>query len=404
MFYHRLVVQWIECPVSARSMRVRIPPSLFKKMDAEKKRFWTAVSILVGSTIGAGGLGIPYVAAQTGFFVVLGYIVLIGLIIISINLYFGEVILRTRGKHQVAGYGKKYLGRKAEIALEFALIFGIYSAIVAYMIGIGESLSFLFFGNSNSSLLLGVLFGIGMSGLFWKGLKALKKFEKLGVSMILILLVLIIVVFFRDINPANLYSFNSGNFFLPFGIVLFALMSFYAIPQISMILHENEKIMKKVLITGTLISMAFYILFTIVVVGVNGINTPEIATLSLGGIFILLGVLTMFTSYLTLGNALQENFMYDERFKRKNAWIFAAIFPILIFIAIKLLGFFSFIKIISLGGVVSGGLIAILILFMVKKAKKKGNRKPEYKIPVNWIIIGFLSLIFIFGLIVQFLK
>jgi len=373
-------------------------------MDGDKKRFLTAVSILVGSTVGAGGLGIPYVAAQTGFFATLGYIVLIGLIIITINLYFGEVVLRTKGKHQVAGYGKKYLGRKAEIALEFAVIFGVYSAIVAYMIGIGESLSFLFFGNSNSSLLLGILFGLGMSVLFWRGLKALKKFEKLGVSMILILLVLIVVVFAKDINPVNLYSFNLGNLFLPFGVVLFAMTSFYAIPQISMILHDNEKIMKKALITGTLISMVFYILFTLVVVGVNGMNTPEIATLGLGGIFILLGVLTMFTSYLTLGNALQENFMYDERFKKKNAWIFASLLPILIFVAVKLLGFFSFVKIISLGGVVSGGLIAILILFMVKKAKKKGNRKPEYKLPIHWLVIGFLSLIFIFGLIIQFLK
>jgi amino acid permease len=373
-------------------------------MDAEKKRFLTAVSVLVGSTVGAGGLGIPYVAAQTGFFTTLGYILLIGLIIITINLYFGEVVLRTRGKHQVAGYGNKYLGKKGKIALEFALIFGIYSAIVAYMIGVGESLSFLFFGNSNSSLLLGVLFGSGMSVLFWRGLRALKRFEKLGVSMILILLLLIVVVFFRDINVNNLYFFNPGNFFLPFGVVLFALMSFYAIPQISMILHENEKIMKKVLITGTLISMTFYILFTLIVVGVNGSNTPEIATLSLGGIFILLGVLTMFTSYLTLGNALQENFMYDERFKKKKAWIFAAILPILIFIVVKFIGLFSFVKVISLGGVVSGGLIAVLILFMVKKAKKKGNRRPEFKLPVNWLIIGFLSLIFVLGLIVEFLK
>lgn len=373
-------------------------------MDAEKKRFWTAVSILVGSTIGAGGLGIPYAAAQTGFFVALGYIVILGMIIILINLYFGEVILRTKGKHQIAGYGKKYLGRKAELALEFAIFFGVYAAIVAYMIGIGESLSFLFFGNSNSSLLLGVLFGVGMSGLFWRGLKALKKFEKLGVVMILILLVLIVVVFFRDINLANLYSFNSGSFFLPFGIILFSLMSFYAIPQVGMIIHGNEKIMKKVLMTGSFISMTFYILFTLVVVGVKGMDTPEIATLSLGGIFILLGILTMFTSYLTLGNALQENLMYDERFKKKNAWMFAALLPILIFIAVKFLGFFSFVKIISLGGVVSGGLIAILILFMVKKAKKKGNRKPEYKLPVNWLIIGFLSLIFILGLVMQFLK
>ena len=373
-------------------------------MEDGKKRFMTAVSVLVGSAIGAGGLGIPYVAARTGFFAAVAYIVLIGLIILAVNLYFGEVILRTNGKHQIAGYGRKYLGKKGWLALEFAVIFGIYSAIVAYMLGIGESLSHLIFGDSGSSFVLGIAFGLGMSGLLWRGLRALKKFEKMGVFLILTLLLLIVIFFFKDVNFSNLYFFNSANVFLPFGIVLFAMMSFYAIPQVSIVLHNNQKIMKKVLVTGTFISMAFYILFTLVVVGVNGVNTPEIATLGLGKIFIFLGILTMFTSYLTLGNALQENFMYDERFRKYKAWIFASLVPIGIFIFVKLVGFFSFVNILSLGGLVSGGLIAILILLMIKKAKKEGNRKPEYSLPASWFIIGFLSLIFIFGLLAQLLR
>ena len=57
--------------------------------------------------------------------------------------------------------------------------------------------------------------------------------------------------------------------------------------------------------------------------------------------------------------------------------------------------FFSFTKILSIGGVVSGGLTAILILLMVNKAKKKGNRKPEYTIPYRKIISGIIILIFV---------
>ena len=36
---------------------------------------------------------------------------------------------------------------------------------------------------------------------------------------------------------------------------------------------------------------------------------------------------------------------------------------------------------------------------MVKKAKKHGNRTPEYEMPINWFIIGMLTLIFVFGVI-----
>ncbi len=366
-------------------------------MDAEKKRFFTAVSVLVGTSIGAGVLAIPYVAAQAGFFVALAYIVVLGLLVFVVNLYFGEVILRTKGDHQIAGYAGRYLGRKGKIILEFATIFGIYAATIAYMFGIGESLSFLIFKNSDYTLFFGVVFGIAMSGLLWKGIKSLKKFEKIGVLVILALLVAIFVIFFKDINFINFYSFNIGNIFLPFGVILFALMSFYAIPELQIILHKNEKQMRKVLITGTAISVIFYSIFAFVVVGVKGIQTPEIATLALGEFFVFLGIFTLFTSYLSLGNALLENLMYDERLRKSEAWFLTSIIPIFLFVFIRIFDFLSFTKILSVGGVVSGGLIAVSVLFMVKKAKEKGNRKPEYSVPVNWFIILFLSLIFATG-------
>lgn len=368
-------------------------------MNQEKKKFWVATSILVGTCIGAGVLGIPYVAAQAGFFVALAYILLIGAMILIINLYLGEIALRTKGDHQLIGYARKYLGRKGKHFMEFATIFGIYAAIIAYMLGIGESISFLVFGDSSYTTLFGVLFGLGMSGLLWRGMKALKRFEKIGVSIVLGLLLVIIILFSRQINPVNLYYFNIGNILLPFGVILFALMSFHAIPEVKIVLHKNEKLMKRILITGTFVSVIFYILFALVVVGFKGLETPEIATLALGSIFVFLGMFTMVTSWLALGNALDESFRFDERVKRWKSWVLVAFVPILLFLLVRFFEFFSFTKILSIGGVVSGGLMAVLILLMIKKAKKKGNRKPEYSMPVNWFIIGFLILIFVLGVI-----
>ena len=368
-------------------------------MKQEARKFWIATSILVGTCIGAGVLGIPYVAAQAGFFVALVYILLIGGIILLVNLYMGEISLRTKGDHQLIGYTKRYLGEKGKKFMEFATFFGIYAAIVAYMLGIGESISFLAFGDSSYTTLFGVLFGVGMSGLLWRGMKALKRFEKIGVSIVLGLLLLIVILFLGKIDVVNLVYFNVGNILLPFGVILFALMSFYAIPEVEIALGNKEKLMKKVLLTATLVCVIFYILFALVVVGFKGSGTPEIATLALGTIFVFLGMFTMFTSWLALGNALEESFMFDERMKKKRAWILTSLIPILIFLIIRFFEFFSFTKILSIGGVVSGGLVAVLILLMIKKAKKKGNRKPEYSIPVNWFIIGFLILIFVLGVV-----
>ncbi len=267
------------------------------------------------------------------------------------------------------------------------------------MLGIGESISFLISGNSSYTTLFGILFGVGMSGLLWRGMKALKKYEKIVVSIVLGLLVVIFFMFFNKIEVANLIYFNVGNIILPFGVILFAFLAFYAIPEVKIVLYKKEKLMKKVLIFGTLISVIFYSLFALVVVGFKGVETPEIATLALGTVFVFLGIFAMFTSWLALGNALDESFRFDEKLKKYKSWIFTALVPILLFLLIRFFEFFSFTRILSIGGVVSGGLLAVLIMLMVKKAKKKGNRKPEYSMPVNWFIIGFLILIFVLGVI-----
>ena len=65
-------------------------------------------------------------------------------------------------------------------------------------------------------------------------------------------------------------------------------MSFHAIPEITIILGKDKKKLKRIISLGTIISVTFYALFTLIVVGFMGINTPEVATLALGKVFVVL--------------------------------------------------------------------------------------------------------------------
>ena len=369
----------------------------------KNKNYLVASSILIGSCIGAGVLGIPFVASKAGFAVAVFYVLFLGGIILLSNLYLGEVALRTKKVHQLAGYAKKYLGNKAEKLMRFALIFGVYSSIVAYLIGVGESLSFLIFGNLNYDLPLGILFGIFVGALLWKGMTSLKKYEKWGVAIILFLLVSIFSFFVGKVEVSNLNFINLENFFVPFGVVLFALLSFVATPEAVYVLRNERKTLKKTIFTASLVSVVFYLLFAFIVTGYLGASTPEVATLALGPIFIILGMFTMFTSYLPLGNALLENFEFDDRMKKKKAWFFSSIVPLLIYILINFFGVFSFTKVLSIGGVVSGGMTAVLILLMARSAKSNGEIKPEYSLPINGFLITILSLIFVLGVVSELL-
>jgi len=372
-----------------------------QKTKSSSKSFFTALAIFIGTCVGVGFLGIPYVAAQAGFFVSVFYIIILGLILLYINLCIGEVCLRTKSEHQLIGYTGIYLGKFGRALMIVAFMFGMYSALIAYMTGVGESLSFLIFGNFNFTLILGIIFGFVLSFFLFGGMRNFKRYEKIAVSFVLAILFLAFFIFIWKVNPQNLLTFNSQKILLPFGVILFSLLAFSSIPNIRIALRNNESLMKKTLVWGMSAVVFIYVIFTLVIVGFLGDKTPEISTMALGGFFILLSIFTMSVAHFSLGMALKENFILDFKFRNLNAWLFSAILPILLFVFIQFLGIKSFIGILSIAGVISGGLNAILVLLMVREAKVEGKRKPEYSMPINWFIIILLGAIFIAGIVVE---
>lgn len=359
-----------------------------------KSKFFPALATLVGTTIGAGFLGIPYVVAKSGFIVGLLYLIFVGFIVLLVKLYLGEISLRTKGNHQLTGYAYYYLGKKGKALMFSAMIFGVYSAMIAYLIGEGRSLSFVLFGNFSYSFFFSVLFWLVMTFLTYMGLVALKKYEKIGMIFVLCFISLIFALFIGKIKVENL-NYVGKDLFAPFGVILFSFLAFSAMPEIERILLGQEKLMKKVIIAGILIPFFVYLLFTLIVVGVFGKSVEEIATLSLGRFFSLLGVITMFTAFFSQSIAIRDMFRFDFKLGRLKGWLLASFVPIALFLIIHFFNLVSFIQLLSVAGIVSGGLTGILILLMNLKAKKIGNRKPEYSVKINKWIIAALGLVFI---------
>ena len=103
---------------------------------------------------------------------------------------------------------------------------------------------------------------------------------------------------------------------------------------------------------------------------------------------------------MVLSFSLKDLFIYDLK-KSFLSFIFVSVFPLLIYLFVSFFNLLNFEKILGIGGVISGGTMGVLILLMNLSAKKKGDRKPEFSMPINWIIIGILSLIFIFGIFME---
>jgi tyrosine-specific transport protein len=368
---------------------------------------YKAIATLTGTTIGAGILGIPYVVAKAGFFTGLLLILILGLAILMLNLFLGEITLRTPGNHQLPGYAERYLGKIGKGLMVFAMFFGIYGALIAYLIGEGESLSALFGG---SPLIFSLIFFIIASSIVYLGLKSVVKSELLFVIglTLLILLIAVIAIFSGKMNLANLAEFNLSKIAIPYGVILFAFLGTVAVPEMKEYLTRDRKLLKKSIIIGTLIPLVAYALFSFITIATTGAQTTEIATIGLGKalgptIIIfgnLLAIFAMFTSFLTLALAMKEIYHYDYKINKNIAWALTVFIPLILF----LLGLHSFIKVIGITGAVAGGLEGILLVLIYWKARKKGTRIPEYKLG-NINLVGIIIMVlFILGIIYQLIN
>ena len=372
-------------------------------MRGDIKTLFIAASILIGTVVGAGFLGIPSVVAKSGFAVGLFYLVFIFLIILAVNLSLGEIILRTKGHHQLTGYALRYLGGNGKKIMLFSILFGIYTALVAYLIGIGNSLNFILSGNLDYTFVFSIFVWVIMSFIVSFKISYIRKRIGLGTFIALFLIILAILIKFPQIDYGNFSGIYPENLFLPFGVVLFSFLGFSAMPEIEEYLHGKEKMMKKVLVLGTAIPFLIYFIFTFWMIGIYGVNIPEISTFARGKLVVFLGIATMSTAYVALSNALKDLYVMDYNFSRKKAWLIVVIAPIILFLTANFFNFNSFIKIISLGGIISGGINAILILLMIGRAKRFGNRKPEYSFKLSKFILFFIGIIFALGIIYEVL-
>jgi len=365
-----------------------------------KLKFWEATATLVGMIVGAGVLGLPYVVAQVGVLPGVIMLVVLGFALLILNLMFTEVILRTRFRHQVAGYAKKYLG-KAVSRLEIcSMLINAYGVLLAYIIGEGVALATLF---DCDPFVCSLIFLIIASIILYFGLNIVKVIE---LWMVVGFLIIISVIFFVSGSSVELVNFSHldlSKSFLAYGVILFAYGGVAAIVPLREVLRRNEKKVKRAVILGSLLPMAIYILFAVIVVGVTGKATTEVATVGLGNVIgpymIIFGnlfaVFAMGTSFLTKGIIMRELFIYDFKLSKIKSWLLIIIIPLLLFVG----GFRDFITTLGIVGGLSIGISGSIIIFLFWKAKKHGDRKPEFSLPKFKIVGSLLLLMFLLGLI-----
>lgn len=370
------------------------------------RAYYSAIATLTGCIIGAGIFGIPYVVVRAGFWTGMLVMVCLGAATLLVHLLAGEVSLRSNKCHQLVGYAEKYLGKKGKYLMAASMVIGVYGAMIAYTIGVSESLSILFGG---SQAFWAVVFYAAMGWLLHGGIKMLEESEMWmeGVKFIAFFIILALLFFSPHFSSGKFIGFSWQALLVPYGVILFAYMGTAAIPEVREAMNKCRLLTKRAIIIGTIIPMLVYFLFTLAVIGVTGGSTTELATIGLAPFisnfgFMLLqvfAVLAMASSFVALGYALKESYCMDFKLPHGEAWLLTLVIPV----ALMLIGITSFIEALQVTGAFAGGIAGIVIVLMHAKAKKRSERQPEYKIKLNWIGYGLLIVLFTVGMLYELL-
>ena len=356
------------------------------------KKIIYPITTIAGTTIGVGLFSLPYIASRVGIWIMLGYFLVLGILVILVGLFFGELSVKTPDFKRLPGFAKIYLGNWGEKISLVSVILGSFGAILAYLIVGGKFLENLLspiFGGSNIIYTL-FYFSLGASLIFF-GIKAVSKIEFWGLVLFFVILLAIFIQGFPFLKMENLFvkTGGAGDLFLPYGAVLFSLWGVALIPEVEEMLKKNKNLLKKIIPFAILIPMLVYVFFIFLILGISGSQTTESAITGLRNFLgneivslgLFFGLMTTFTSFIALGLNFKKVLWYDLKIKKNLAWAITCFVPLFFF----LIGLKSFISVISVVGGVMLGIDGILILLMYKKIK------PRKKFLIYPLVLIFLA-------------
>ncbi len=366
--------------------------------------------MMIGMIFGAGIFALPYVFSQSGIFWGAIHFFVAFFVLIFLHFLYGEVAYYTKGRHRFTGYVEIFLGKKAKQLAFITTIASYYGTLLVY--GLLGGVFFSNFLGGNHKTAISVLFFVSAGLLL---LLRMARIAEINFYLSIPLFGFVIYLLFVCFPGIKIENFVGNpilnrNWFLPYGVWLFALSGFAALPEARDIFASHGiKNFKRVILASLFLSAIFYFLFVFSVWGVSGMHTTNDALSGLINILgqkalmtgSLIGFLAVFTSYLALAIDMKNIFRFDYRMAKLPAWFLTIIPPLLLYF----LGASDFVRILGIIGALGMGTLGVFIILMSRELRKRiKNNDPgdaledvamEYSRPNNFLQIFILIAILV---------
>lgn len=334
--------------------------------------------LLSALIIGAGMFSLPAVFERAGILTGFFYLAAFTLVFSAVHLMYAEIIEKTAGDHRFAGYAKIYLGRPGFVFSILITFFTILTVLIVYLV---LSASFI-------RLLFPSISGVSAALIFWLAgtVAALSGVKRMAGPEFFIFLAMALIIFsvfvygifFGEPSRIALASFNPKFVLLPFGPVFFSLAGRAAISSIREYFKKNrldKRNLAPAIVLGTVAPAILYSLFIlgILMVSRGAISADAVSGLAgsrfLGAALGILGLFSLWTSYVFLAMEFKGILNLDFRFSRLAAGLSAALLPILFYLS----GVRDFLLLIAVAGGIFGVIESALVVLMWQRARKKAS-------------------------------
>ncbi|MFW6384369.1 MAG: aromatic amino acid transport family protein [Halodesulfurarchaeum sp.] len=335
-------------------------------------------SLIVGSIIGAGVLGIPYAAAAFGLLPSLVLTAVVGAVLYGTSI----IILRFSAKHdgaQIATIATDVLGRPGGYIMMGGMMIYIYGALLAYTSAGGSTLASI---TPLSPVPGAVLFWIVASVMVFKGLEASIKTESVLVGGIVVLFLVVALTSLPhgEFSNATFADFGAWQAFV--GVSLFAFVGHAMVPDVYKAVGDFETAKRSIQLAFVLIFL-LYAMLTVAFVLVFGREVPQIAPKAFeqlygtAGLVIgnVLPLITVLTSFIGFGLAQKNNYVDYNDLSPNVAWGLTTIPPL----GLYLFGIRDFVGTLEIAG--NFGAVILTLIVPIAMAVVWRSRTEDEPVP-----------------------
>jgi tyrosine-specific transport protein len=373
-------------------------------MEDRRVAIWRGARPLIGTVVGVGIFGLPYVFAQAGYVYGVVQLVLVAALALLTYFIFSDLLAISKGHVRFVAVVSNQLGPLGRAMATLAFFGTLWGAMLAYMIVGGQFAATVF-----RPLLGGQLFNYQMA--FWiiasacivGGALFVRRMQAILIPVFFVMIAALALYALPHMHVEYLNTLDTSQMFAPFGALVFAFSGFSAVPECREALGRRKNLTRSSLVLATILVTVLYALFTFAIVGMTGAFTSVQAVDGLRfvaapwlPVFVsIIGLCTVFTAFLSVGLALTNSLLYDFRGRFLSSWWLAVIVPLCLF----LFGARDFINVIGTTGGLLGGLSGIVLVVAYERARltaqlpKRALALPQGLVALSFIV--FVSMIFL---------